>query len=176
MYSNSYLLVKLFIKAFILCLMTVIVIATGCTQSELPKKSTETKQEEALEEIYLSDIKLNVKKIYCWINLMPGAESRFHITGEFEILKSINYDLNFIKLSEVKIFQEGKILFNVNPKINSELKDTRDNKLITFSTVQGLLVHPNLSVDKTIDMLLVFKENNDELTYQISELRIEKVY
>ena len=50
-----------------------------------------------LDELLIQDLNLNVNKIYSWVNLMPGSDSRFHITGNIDLFGSIKYEINFVK-------------------------------------------------------------------------------
>ena len=57
----------------------------GCSSSTLEIR----KVEKISEGIYKDDLRINIKKIYAWVNLMPGEKARFHITGSFELLEDL---------------------------------------------------------------------------------------
>ncbi len=138
--------------------------------------STSVKQKEIgeveIESPPKDEIILNVKKIYSWINAMPGAKPRFHVTGELEILDDPSYDLEQIKIIEVTILQDNRMVFMFKPKVKEDI--VNDTKIIIFSTVRGLLLNAALNEQKQIDIMIEFDDGSTTLKYIISKVNVEK--
>lgn len=123
------------------------------------------------EIIHKDEIQLNVKKVYSWINAMPGSKPRFHVTGELEIFDSSNYDIKNIKIVKVTILQDQKMIFMFTPKIKEEMSS--DAKILTFSTIRGLLVNAALDQKKAVDIVFDFDDGSTEIKYVIKNVNIE---
>ena len=133
------------------------------------------------DELYNPDLKLKVKQVYSWLNLMPGPpeknKARFHITGELEVLKSVKYELDFIRLHVVNIYQNDEFIYSIVPEVRvaDDLSST-DSKYLIFSTVSGLHIEQKLDTEKPIDVKLIFKEGSDLYPYTVKDLKIEKAH
>jgi hypothetical protein len=128
-----------------------------------------------MEELYVQDVKLRVNEIYCWVNLMPGIEPRFHITGDVDVLYDVSYDLEFVKLESIIIYQNSEV-YRISPATNELMIDKSIEKKIKFSTINGLLLNRDLNIEKRINIDLVFNDGNDELFYRIDNIKINKAY
>ena len=129
------------------------------------------------EEIVVPDLKLDVKEIYCWVDLMPGGPNRFQISGNVFISDSYKYDLKYLKLKAIRIFQENKQLFSIRPKVKlDENAITSEGREFVFSTIKGLAIHKDYNIDKSVDIKIVFEENDNSFEYDILNQKVEKVY
>lgn len=138
------------------------------------KCSTNEVTKSEIEEIskIKNDLELNVEKTYCWINSMPGSQPKFHISGKFAIPKSENADIADIKLMYVKVFQDSKEIYYIQPKI---IQNLANNSLeITYSTIQGLLVKRELNKKNKLTVELIFSLNDNEYKYFIQNVIIEE--
>jgi len=124
------------------------------------------------ELVYQNEILLNVKKIYCWINAMPGQIPRFQVTGELEILDDNNYDLKKLKIVRIIILQEKKMVFMFKPNVKEELLKNKKN--VIFSTIRGLLLNAALNEKKPVDIVIEFSDGSNDFKYTISNITIEK--
>ncbi len=124
------------------------------------------------ELVYQNEILLNVKKIYCWINAMPGQKPRFQVTGELEILDDNNYDLKQLKIVRIIILQEKKMIFMFKPNVKEDMLKNKKN--VIFSTVRGLLLNAALNEKKPVDIVIEFNDGSTDFKYNISNITIEK--
>jgi len=124
------------------------------------------------ELIYTDEVRLNVNKIYSWINAMPGVKPRFNVTGELEILENSNYELEYIKIVKVTILQDQKLVYIFTPTIKEEFQG--DKKSIIFSTIRGLLLNAALDQKKSIDISINFDDGSTTFNYIINNVPIEK--
>lgn len=123
------------------------------------------------EIVYNEDVRLNVKKVFSWINSMPGEKKRFHVTGELEILEYSNYNYQQISIQKVTVLQDKKMIFIFTPKIEEEIEKNKKN--LVFSTVRGLLVNAALDQKKSIDLVILLNDGSEELEYMIPNVSME---
>jgi PBP1b-binding outer membrane lipoprotein LpoB len=99
----------MFIKSIYKAILTIFLIlfVTGCGSSEEATINEEVKTV-ADEEIIVPDLKVDIKELYCWVDLMPGGPNRFQISGNLNVSESFKYELKFLKLKAVRIFQNEK--------------------------------------------------------------------
>jgi hypothetical protein len=149
---------------------------TGCSSSEevtVKDKTTEIVE----EEIIVPDLKLDVKEIYCWVDLMPGGPNRFQISGNVFVSDSYKYDLKYLKLKAVRIFQDDKQLFSIRPKVKlDENAIVEEGREFVFSTIKGLSINKDYNIDKSVDIKIIFEENDNLFEYDILKQKVEKVY
>lgn len=159
------------IKLLILFLLALSIFGlTGCSSSA-PEIRTTTK---IAEGIYKDDLRINIKKIYAWVNLMPGAKPRFHITGSVELLEASEYDLENVTIKEINIIQNRKSIYKFSPKIKEEIH--LNIKSFLFSTIRGLLYTSILDREKRIDVELLISDSSTEIIYKIKDVEISEVY
>lgn len=142
----------------------------GCSSSlpeikEVPKIS---------EGIYEDDLRINVKQIYAWVNLMPGAKARFHLTGSIELLDDAQYDIENVTIKEINIIQNKNSIYHFTPKIEETL--VADKKSFLFSTIRGLLLTSILDRKKSIDVELLISDSSNEIIYLIPNVEISEVH
>ncbi len=147
-----------------------LVIFVGCS-STLPEIKTIVKDEES---IYESGLRINVKQIYAWVNLMPGAKARFHITGSVELLEDSEYDINNVTIKKIKIIQNNNTIYQFTPKIEETTE--LNKKLFLFSTVRGLLLTSALNREKAIEVELLLSDSSSEIVYLIPDVKISEVH
>ncbi|MCB0746975.1 MAG: hypothetical protein KDC90_05865 [Ignavibacteriae bacterium] len=158
---------NLFLKIIIILLS---IFLASCSTTEV------TKTEKPVQKIvkkYTNDVELNVEKTISWVNLMPGTLPKFHVSGKFTLLKNKDYDLEKTKLKFIKIYQDEKEFYFIQPKVLEEISD--ESKVITYSTIQGLSINKDLNQKKGITFELVFKEGNSELKYYVENVKVEEV-
>lgn len=153
-------------------LFITLLILSSCSISE---KITTNQDQDTVNklEIIKRDVELDIQKNVCWINLMPGSERKFNVSGKFEIFKSTKYNFRTTILKYVKVMQKGNEIYLIKPTIIEEL--TENSKLITFSTLQGLAVNKSLNLAKSVDLEFIFVENDEELLYQLKNIEIEEI-
>jgi len=138
------------------------------------KVETTEKTEKALTKQLIHDVNLSVEKNVSWVNLMPGTRPKFHISGKISLLEGDNYNLKTTNLKYIKVFQNGKEIYFVKPKIREEIKDNMKNYL--YSTISGLSIVKELDTKKNVDFEFVFKDGKKELIYQIKNVELQEVH
>lgn len=139
--------------------------------SSVPEIRTVTKISEG---IYKDDLRINIKKIYAWVNLMPGAKPRFHITGSIELLEYSKYDLENISIKKISVIQNKNRIYQFTPKIEEKLLNNK--KAFLFSTIRGLLLTTALDIEKKIEVELIIRDSASEIIYIIPDVKISEVY
>jgi len=142
----------------------------GCSSSTLEIR----KVEKISEGIYKDDLRINIKKIYAWVNLMPGSKARFHITGSIELLEDSEYDLENVSIKKINIVQNKKSIYQFTPKMEEKLLENK--KSILFSTIRGLLLTSALDREKGIDVKLLISDSSSEIIYLIPDVKISEVH
>lgn len=163
-------------KKYYLSVIILFALLIGCSSEDLSKKS-DAKID--TEELYTPDLKVKFKEVYSWVNLMPGpdAKPRFNITGEIEILPSVKYDLKYMDLSLINIYQNDEMVYSIKPEVRIDKSRSTDKlKLIIFSTIKGLLLDAKLDMDATVDAKFIFDQDNDRYSYFIEGIKINKAY
>jgi len=149
-----------------------------CSSSEKTEKEEEKeKQETVIVKEPTTDINLELNKLYAWVNLMPGDQPKFHITGDIIILNEKKVTSADTKLVQVKIFQNNLLHYLIKPTVrDNEEMGAVDGTAILFSTIRGLGLNPGFNYEKTIDVVLIFEEGDNSYTYPISDVQIDKAY
>mgnify|MGYP005842063375 CR=1 FL=1 len=162
-------------------IISLIVIAgfvfTACSSDEELKKETGKQTDTELT----NSSKLNIKfdKVYSWVNLMPGPKAypRFHITGEYEISGSPNYSFENVKLSEINIFQNDTLIYNINPELRTnEQLSTDSSKYFIFSSKPGLEESSLLDRSKMVDAEFIFVDDTIKFKYDINDIKVEEAH
>ncbi len=145
----------------------------GCATTKVREKEHAPVPEKISAE---QEMNVDVIKINSWINLMPGTDPRFNISGEIEIKpKNSDYQLMDLLFTEIKIKQNGKTVYFIKPTVREET-GKKDLRKLLFSTIKGLSITPDLNPDKHIDVELIFDDDGDELKYVIRNVKVEKIY
>ena len=140
----------------------------SCSTSVPQKEIGETQ----IEEIYSDELKINVKKAFCWINAMPGIEKpRFHVSGEVEVLDNSNYDFREMEIKKVTVIQDKKMVFMFTPEVVENVMDNK--KSFTFSTIRGLLLNAGLDKKNSVNLLMNFNDGYEDQEYIIENVSIE---
>ncbi|PIQ10997.1 MAG: hypothetical protein COW71_01490 [Ignavibacteriales bacterium CG18_big_fil_WC_8_21_14_2_50_31_20] len=147
-----------------------LIILNGCSSS-LP----EIKNAEVGEKlIYENDLRINNKQIYCWVNKMPGDKPRFNITGELNIFDDSEYNIKTVTIKTIFIMQDNKNVYQFTP--NMETKFSGNIKIITFSTIKGMLLSLQLDTSKNVDIKILLTDSANEIEYFIHNIVIEEVH
>ncbi len=161
---------KLYLK---ISLGILLIVFFGCSSS----KSLDVKKvAEKVVEKKVNQVDLEIEKIISWVNLMPGpnSENKFQVSGKFFLLPSNNYDYNKTNLKYIKVYQNGKQLYFIQPKVIEKIENNK--KEITYSTIKGLSINQDLNSKKKVEMEFIFNSNGDELKYYVENIKIEEAY
>ena len=158
---------KIIISLFVILLFWEL---SGCSSS-LPEIKTVPKISEG---IYKNDIRINVNEIYAWVNLMPGAKTRFHITGSIDLLESSGYNLKNVQIKKINILQSNNVIYQITPKVEEEMK--KNKKVFLFSTMRGLNYTTILDKEKPIEVQLEFSDSASDFKYLISNVKIDEAH
>lgn len=153
-------------KFFPIILMFILLFA-GCSGSG---NEVSTNFEQA--EIMLQDLHLSTKEVNAWI-VEKGKSSRLNISGKLEIFPSRKYELEFLRLKEVQIFQNSKIYSRVNPVSRFEDRENdQKSRFLLFSTIKGVIASSELNQSKPIDLIIVFEEAGELLIHKINNISL----
>jgi len=147
----------------------------SCSATKVTKNTGDGEEEKYVEKETSTILKLDVNKLYAWLNLMPGSEPRFNISGDLDISFSKDYNLDNLKLKYVKVYQNNREIFYIQPTTReNKTKDSIKN--ILFSTLKGMILTPGFNPDKKVDVNLIFDDDGEELINSIKGIKVEKVY
>ncbi len=159
----------------IVLLAVVAVFIYSCSSSDSVKEKEVGA--EKLDEMELQEVRLDIKIISAWINLMPNTDSKFHVSGEVSVKENFKYDLNFMSIAKINISQNDEQIYSIIPTVQVDGNlSTENSKYFRFSTIRGLSRDPRLIINDPVEFDLVFDDGNDEYTYYINNVEIKKVY
>jgi len=147
-----------------------LIILNGCSSSLPEIKNAEVEE----KSIYENDLRINNKQIYCWVNKMPGDKPRFNITGELNIFDDSEYNIKTVTIKTIFIMQDNKNVYQFTP--NMETKFSGNIKIITFSTIKGMLLSLQLDTSKNVDIKILLTDSANEIEYFIQNIVIEEVH
>lgn len=157
-----------------LIFLTVVLFFSCSSSDKTIKTKTET---EELKDIFTQEVKANFIELNVWVNLMPNAENRFHISGIVEVFENFKYDINFINLKDIEVKQDQNIIYILTPIIQLDPDLSTDTKkTFRFSTTKGLLLTPEVNIDNPCNLEFNFDDGNELYTYLIDNVKIEKTY
>ncbi len=151
----------------------IILLTFNCSAPEKTTKNID-KQKKVDIENTSSELNIKIDKNVSWVNLMPGSEPKFHISGKLSLLKGENYNNEKTTLKYVKIFQSGKEIYFVQPKVREEFSNSIKN--FSYSTIRGLSINQDLKIDKPIDMEYIFSDPNGKFTHTVKNINIEEAH
>ncbi len=147
-----------------------IIIIVGCSSSEESVKQN-TNIDNTIKK-FVNEVNLKPDKNICWINVMPGSNPKFHVSGKVTLLPDNDFSEN-TQLKYIRIFQSGNEIYYIMPKV-IELNEN-NSRNITYSTIRGLSVSQNLNAELPVMMELVFVDDKEEFRYRINNVNVEKV-
>lgn len=148
-------------------------ILIGCSTTEESTKKTEENKTRVVKK-FVNDVNLEIDKNVSWVNLMPGAEPKFHVSGMISLLDGDNYNNKTTELKFIKIYQSGEELYFLMPKVIEDSEEGTKN--LTYSTIKGLSINKNLDTKKPVMIEYIFKDGKDELKYRVNNLMVEEVH
>jgi len=156
----------------ILLLSVFAFIVWNCSTGKIEKDESEIKVIPKAELV--KDLNLNIQKTVSWVNLMPGTKPKFHISGNVNLLNGEDYILENTKLKFVKVFQSGKEMYFVKPKVRVENKS--DSVKIMFSTLRGLSINEELNTKKNVMFEFIFNDGKEDFIYQLNDVELQEVH
>jgi hypothetical protein len=137
-------------------------IFVSCSNSQI-------EQGKMAERMYIVDMQ-------AWINIMPGSQGSFHLTGEYQFDGAENEKPI---LKEIKVYSENKIIYeidsqNFSNELQTEKKD--QNSLYRFITQQGLKLNETIRTVAKIDIKLKFNFNNNLFEKIINDIDVTRAY
>jgi hypothetical protein len=141
------------------------------TPKETTKIDTETID---VVKKFVNEVNLEIEKNVSWVNLMPGSEPKFHISGKLSLLNGDDYENETTQLKYIKVYQSGEELYYIMPKVIEELDGTV--KKLTFSTIKGLNISKTLDTKSPVVFEFLFYDGKDELKYRENNVIVEEVH
>lgn len=115
--------------------------------------------------------------VFAWVDLMPGGEPGFHLTGRLDIYSADNDAVPQLSEIEIKLYQDEKNIYSFFPKLEYSLKqkDGINAHLFTFYPEKRLSVK-KINVEKHISMKCIFKIHENSHNLFRDSIQINKVY
>lgn len=157
---------------FIILFISILIIVSCSTSKETTNKIEKKVEVENIDNYSPLDIK--VEKNVCWLNLMPGADPKFHVSGKLSLLKSESYDNNNMFMQYIKVYQAGEEIYFIKPKVRDEFISSV--KKISYSTIRGLTVNEKLNTAKPITIEFFFSDGDNSFTYTTRNITVEEVH
>lgn len=129
-------------------------------------------------------LKLSVQhvKVESWLNLMPGGAGSFNFAGEMSIKNSGTCKIDCLSLTRISVLQKNIKIYSIVPAFksktegeNHELEKGAEKEFI-FYTQPGEKIKNELNTDLPIKLILVWTDSNSIFTYEIENIKVEKVY
>jgi hypothetical protein len=152
--------------------ISIILFVAGCSTTEKVTKKEELPKEKVVE--VKNDLDLKIEQSSCWVNLMPGSEPKFHTSGKFILDGNGDYNLQNIELKFIKVFQSGNELYYIIPKVIEN--ESTNSKDVTYSTIRGLSINPDMNVKKPVNLVFIFKDGGNDLKYYLNNIQVEEVH
>jgi len=162
-------------KRNLIILSFLLLLIVGCSSSkETTVKENETKE---LKEMFTQEVEADFSELTAWVNLMPNAGNKFHISGIVDVSENFKYDIQFIRLRDILIQQNDKVLYKISPivQLDPELS-TDTKKTFRFSTSSGLSLTPELNIEQPCVVEFHFYDGSDLYKYILENVLIEKTY
>lgn len=151
-------------------LLSLIVISCSASKKTSERETVNKK----VVKKFVNEVKLDVGKNVSWVNLMPGAEPKFHVSGKITLIKNDNYNIETTHLKYIKIYQTGEELYFIMPKVIENFNGENNN--ITYSTIKGLNINKDLNTKIPVILELIFIDNKEELKYRVTNVMVEEVH
>ncbi len=152
----------------------------ACTPTTRMQKEKEDESKDAVGVVkpeYKNPEFVKINKIYSWLNVMPNAGERFHITGEIELAKSDSQKFEVAEIFRVIVFQDNREIYQILPKTVVSEEKSDDKKLVLiFSTLTGMKPKPELSLEKPITAEIHISDKNGIFKIVKSDIIVEKIY
>ncbi len=119
---------------------------------------------------------IKIKKIECWLNLMPGGKPSFHYYGEIEITKVNPEDF---KLEQITLYDVQNLLNISTPKmefINEALIDNAKTYVYNFSNSDRIEVTEEMLKAEFIDAKLTFRINDKVVEIIRTDIQLLRTY
>ncbi len=119
---------------------------------------------------------LTIKKIECWLNLMPGGRPTFHYSGEIEIkdIKPENITFEYIEfLNEQKVISKSFPLYEVL------FIDSVENKKalrMDFYSPKGIAVTDDMLKTDFIDARMIFRIDDAIIELIQTDIQLLRTY
>ena len=159
-------------KVILFILSIMVIFQIGCSSSEEATKKTEVPKREPVRK-FVNDVNLDIEKNVSWVNLMPGTEPKFHVSGKLSLLKGEDYNSELTNLKYIKIYQNGEELYYIMPKVIVD--EVEGAKTFTYSTIKGLSINKNLNTKEPVLFELIFMDGKEELKYKIDNVNVDEV-
>lgn len=127
-------------------------------------------------------IKITNTKVSIWINLMPGGDPSFHLTGKVIVLNAEKEPINNIKLNKIILLRDSTEIFYFAPVVSFPNDEKNiiiypgKEKDLSFQAPQHLKAAKSIYDAKVVNLLLNFTFDGKEFDYVIPDQQINKVY
>lgn len=119
---------------------------------------------------------ITIKKLECWLNLMPGGRPTFHYTGEIDIkeIKSEKITLEYIEfLNEQKVISKSLPIYEV---LDIDSVKNQYCLKMNFYSPQGINVTDDMLKIEFLDSRLIFKIDDEIFEVIQTDIQLLRTY
>lgn len=125
-------------------------------------------------------VNAEIIKINSWVNLMPGSDETFHVTGIIRIINKENSDLDSLN-TKVNVIQGDSVIFSLKPEMDPIVDGSKplrkgEDKEFTFVLEKVLNLRKELNYDIPLKIEFIFHSGSKERTFRTEDVSIEKAY
>lgn len=125
-------------------------------------------------------INIDPVKVDSWVNLMPGDEPSFFVTGLLRIRNNNDFEIDSLKL-RLNVYQDDNILYSIKPAIDASAEEKSIFKPgiereFTFAVERGQKINKNMNFDKPVDLEFMFSAEGKLCCYKLDSVNVEKAY
>lgn len=119
---------------------------------------------------------ITIKKLECWLNLMPGGRPTFHYAGEIDIkdIRSENITFEHIEfLNEQKVINKS---FPVYELLDKDFTKNQESLRMNFYSPKGIDVTDDMLKTEFIDARLTFRIDDEIIEVIQTDIKLLKTY
>jgi hypothetical protein len=119
---------------------------------------------------------ITIKKLECWLNLMPGGRPTFHYSGEIEIneIKPENITLEYIEfLNEHKVINKSFPLYEI---LKVDSVENQKALKMNFYSPQRIDVTDDMLKTEFIDVRMIFRIDDEIIEMIQTDIQLLRTY
>ncbi len=125
-------------------------------------------------------ISIRQLKVNAWVNLMPGKDPSFHVSGEAQLINNSDSIIKNISFDNAVAYQNNLRLFDFTPdiKIINNQVDLlpKDTLRFNFKNLKDLTVNSGFDFNNMINILLTISYGSKKSEIIFKNVKVEKVY
>jgi hypothetical protein len=116
------------------------------------------------------------------MNLMPGGQPSFHISGEIKLKNEESIDITNLRLESISVFQNSELIgsikpdFNIKNEIEDNIIDIDSERDYSFKAKMPSKLISDFNADEPVDMKFLFRWADKSYLHEIEKVNVQKVY